>query len=69
MPPRSVGMKFPRVAALVLVFPMIAALAGVIVSLKSVMAISYCWTFTTPKPAVDYQLCEVVEGGITQYSR
>jgi hypothetical protein len=66
MPPRSVGMKFPRVAALVLVFPMIAALAGVIVSLKSVMVISYCLTFTTP---VDYQLCEVVEGGITQYSR
>ncbi len=63
MPPRSVGMKFPRVAALVLVFPMIAALAGVIVSLKSVMAISYCVTIA------NYQLCEVVEGGITQYSR
>lgn len=59
-------MKFPRVAALVLVFPMIAALAGVIVSLKSVMVITYCMTFTTP---VDYQLCEEVEGGITQYSR
>ncbi len=66
MPPRSVGMKFPRVAALVLVLPMIAALAGVIVSLKSVMAITYCLTITTP---VDYQLCEVVEGGIMQYSR
>jgi hypothetical protein len=64
--PRTIGMKSPRVAAFIMAFPIIAALAGVIVSLKSVMVIDYCLSITDP---VDFTICETVTGGITQYSR
>ena len=59
-------MKSPRIAAAVLVLPMLAALAGIVVSLKSVSAINYCLSFTKP---VSYTVCEIVVGGLTQYSK
>ncbi len=59
-------MKSPRIAAAVLVLPMLAALAGIVVSLKSVSVINYCITLTKP---VTITVCESVVGGLTQYSR
>jgi hypothetical protein len=63
---RIVGMKSPRVAALMLIFPMVAALAGIIVSLKSAVVFDLCLEITQP---VAFTFCETVTSGLAQYSR
>ncbi len=62
---RSVGMKRPRVAALALVFPIITGLAGIVLSLKSVVVFDIC--LVVPKFSI--MLCETVTSGLQQYTR
>lgn len=62
---RSVGMKRPRVAALALVFPIITALAGIVLSLRSVVVFDIC--FVVPKYSITW--CETVTSGLQQYTR